>query len=260
MPQTNAKRTTLTHFSTPTIQSQPESSSAPQRSPNNAVGDPTQNLQTFTLRDLEQFTREKVFATNASEQVHLFYVGRDDVHEILKYVLSRVNISLYMNMFGYDDPELNEIVMAKAMDPNITVMITLDKSQSGSKTERALIAKDQARNLAAFNTHFVTGQSATHQISHTKGFVADGKVAGEGSTNWSTSGEGIFVVTGQPGGKGFKAQNNTQSIITDTDTIHRFSAELIAEHMAAQHLALADPQKKSSLKAPVEGPPVAQHP
>jgi hypothetical protein len=74
------------------------------------------------------------------------------------------------------------------------------------------------------------GQSATHQISHTKGFVADGKVAGEGSTNWSASGEGEFVVTGKAGGPRYKAQNNTQSIITDPDTISRFSADLIAEH------------------------------
>jgi hypothetical protein len=33
---------------------------------------------------------------------------------------------------------------------------------------------------------------------------------------------------------GFKAQNNTQSIITDQDTISRFTAELISEHMIAQ--------------------------
>ncbi|MFY9938183.1 MAG: hypothetical protein WAK33_14995, partial [Silvibacterium sp.] len=87
-----------------------------------------------------------------------------------------------------------------------------------------------------------------HQISHTKGFVADGKVAGEGSTNWSTSGEGVFVVTGQPGGKGFVAQNNTQSIITDPDTISRFTAELIAEHMAAQKAAMSDPTNLRRLR------------
>ena len=86
-----------------------------------------------------------------------------------------------------------------------------------------------------FSTHFVLGQSATHQISHTKGFVADGKVGGEGSTNWSTSGEGTFVVTGKPGGVGYKAQNNTQTIFTDPDAISRFQAELLAEHLAAQH-------------------------
>jgi len=259
MPETGAQSAPEPHSTTPAVPSKPAVVASPKPSPNNAQGDPTQNLQTFTLRDLERFTREKVFATNASEHVHLFYVGRDDVHEILKYILSRVCISLYLNMFGYDDPELNEILMAKAMDPNVTVLITLDKSQSGSKTERDLIAKDKALNLSAFGTHFVTGQSSTHQISHTKGFVADGKVAGEGSTNWSTSGEGIFVVAGQAGGKGFKAQNNTQAIITDPDTIHRFSAELIAEHMAAQHLALGDGEKESSLKTPPPASATAPH-
>jgi hypothetical protein len=222
------------------------------RSPSNALGNPSQSLQTFSLPDLRQFTLEKTFSNNASTDFHLFFVGRDDVHDILKYVLSRVSVSLYLNMFGYDDQELNDILMAKATDPNVTMLITLDQSQTGTKTEKMLLDADKAKNLSAFNTHFVVGQSATHQISHTKGFVADGKVAGEGSTNWSTSGEGVFVVTGQPGGPGYKAQNNTQSIITDPDTINRFTAELIAEHMAAQHAAMGDPRKTSSLKAPLK--------
>jgi hypothetical protein len=224
---------------------------AAKKSASNALGDPSQSLQTFNLFDLQQFTLEKAYANNASKDVHLFYVGRDDVHDILKYVLSRVSVSLYLNMFGFDDAELNSILMAKAVDPNVTMLITLDQSQAGSKTEKALIAADQAKSLTAFNTHFVIGQSATHQISHTKGFVADGKVAGEGSTNWSTSGEGVFVVTGQPGGAGYKAQNNTQSVITDADTVSRFTAELIAEHMAAQHAAAGNPNATSSLKTPV---------
>jgi hypothetical protein len=222
------------------------------KSPSNALGNPSQSLQTFNLLDLQQFTLEKAYSNNASLDFHLFFVGRDDVHDILKYVLSRVTVSLYLNMFGYDDPELNDILMAKATDPNITMLITLDQSQAGSKTEKMLLDADKAGNLSAFNTHFVVGQSATHQISHTKGFVADGKVAGEGSTNWSTSGEGVFVVTGKPGGPGYKAQNNTQSIITDADTINRFAAELIAEHMAAQHAAITDPKKSSSLKMPLK--------
>src|SRR5208282_2900348 len=77
--------------------------------------------------------------------------------------------------------------------------------------------------------------SATHQISHTKGFVSDGKVGGEGSVNWSASGEGTFVVLGQSGGKGYKAQNNTQTIFIDPDSVERFQTELIAEHMIAEN-------------------------
>jgi hypothetical protein len=205
-----------------------------QTSQSNALGDVTQSLQTFDLTDLQQYTREKSYATSASKDFHLFYVGRDDVHDILKHILSRVSISLHLNMFGFDDDELNDILMAKAKDPHIMMMITLDKSQAGGVHEKKLLDSDIANDPTAFNTYFVIGQSATHQISHTKGFVADGKVGGEGSTNWSASGEGTFVVKGQPGGKGYKAQNNTQSIFTDPDTISRFQSELIAEHMAAR--------------------------
>jgi hypothetical protein len=204
----------------------------------NAIDDPSVSLQRFDLLDLQPYTQEKVYATTASNDFHLFYVGRDDVHGILKHVLSRVSVSLYLNMFGFDDDELNEILKKIAVDKTITMLVTLDKSQAGGKHEKALLDADRKADLALFNTHVAIGQSRTHQISHTKGFVADGKVAGEGSTNWSVSGEGAAV-----GGvfdvkaAGFKAQNNTQSIITDPDTISRFTAELIAEHMIAQQQA-----------------------
>jgi hypothetical protein len=174
-------------------------------------------------------------------------VGRDDVHDILKFVLSRVRVSLYLNMFGYDDPELNDILMTKALDPSITMLITLDKSQAGGKHEKALLDADRRHMLAKFNTYFAIGQSSTHQISHTKGFVADGKVGGEGSVNWSAAGEGTFVVMGQPGGPGFKAQNNTQTIFTDPDSVRRFQSELIAEHMTAesqQEQVTPDPRRR----------------
>jgi hypothetical protein len=192
-----------------------------------------ESLQTFDLVDLQQFTKEGNFSKNASKDFHLFYVGRDDVHDILKHVLSRVSVSLYLNMFGYDDDELNDILMAKALDPNVTMLITLDKSQAGGAHEKKLLDLDRQKSLKDFNTHFVVGQSATHQISHTKGFVADGKVGGEGSTNWSTSGEGTFVVAGAAGGVGYKAQNNTQTIFTCPDAVNRFQAQLLAEHLIA---------------------------
>lgn len=199
----------------------------------NALKQTIEGLQTFSLPDLEQFSFSGRFDSNASKDHHLFFVGKDDVHEILKYVLSRCTSSLYLNMFGYDDDELNGIIMQKVLDPNITVVITLDKSQSGGVHEKNLLDADKKQNLTAFNSHFVVGTSATSQISHTKGAVVDGKVSFEGSTNWSSSGEGTFVVKGKPGGSGYKAQNNTFTVITDPDTIETFRTELIAEHMAA---------------------------
>lgn len=240
----------------------------------NAVSQIDQSLQDFELPDLQQFTREGAYSNTASKDFHLFYVGRDNVHEILKYVLSRVRVSLYLNMFGFDDDELNTILMAKVVDPTVTMLITLDQSQAGGVHEKALIAADQKSNLAAFNTHFVIGQSLTGQISHTKGFVADGKVGAEGSTNWSASGEGIFVngtwnVTGPKApagpvspGKGYKAQNNTQSVFTDQDTINRFQTELIAEHLiatkAAQKPAPTPPVAKPTSPVVKPTPPAAK--
>jgi hypothetical protein len=221
----------------------------------NVTSDPTQTLQSFSLPDLAQFTLESGYSPNASDDFHLFYVGRDDVHSILKYILSRTRVSLYLNMFGYDDDELNQILMQKALDPHVTMLVTLDRSQAGGKHEKALLDADRESpdGLAAFNTHFVIGQSATHQISHTKGFVADSKVGAEGSVNWSGSGQGTFVIKAHPGGPGYKAQNNTQSVFTDPDTIARFQAELIQEHLAAQK---SEPHPRS-LGAP-RSPPHAR--
>ena len=217
-----------------------------------ASDDPTKTLLNFSLEELEPLTREKAFAPNASPDFHLFFVGRDDVHDILKYVISRTRESLYLNMFGYDDDELNAIIMKKVLDPTVTVVITLDKSQSGGQHEKQLLDADQQQSLAAFNTHFTIGQSLTHQITHTKGFVADGRVGAEGSTNWSVSGEGTFVVADAPGGQGYKAQNNTQTIFTDQDSITRFQAELIAEHLAARDQESNDQPAQRQLRPTIK--------
>jgi hypothetical protein len=117
------------------------------------------------------------------------------------------------------------------------------------------LSSNVAKDPTAFNTHFAIGQSATHQITHTKGGVIDGRVGFEGSTNWSASGEGTFVVKGSAGGAGYKAQNNTLAVFTDQDTIARFTAELIAEHLTvtSQGGALTAPKGKVQASRPVNG-------
>ena len=75
----------------------------------------------------------------------------------------------------------------------------------------------------------------------------DGKVGAEGSTNWSDSGEGTLPwplashrqCRPSQNPAGYKAQNNTQSIFTDPDSINRFQTELISEHLIAQKQAAA---------------------
>lgn len=190
-------------------------------------------LQTFKLDDLAVYTREQAFGPTASPDFRCFYVGRDDVHGVLKHLLSRVTLSLAMNMFGYDDDELNDIIWGLVETPSVLVQVTLDKSQAGGVHERKLIASDQANDPAAFASHFAIGNSEMHQISHTKGGILDGIVAWEGSTNWSASGEGTGIVLDGPQKPGFKAQNNTLTVYTSPYEIAKFRARLDYEHAVA---------------------------
>ncbi len=136
-------------------------------------------------------------------------------------------------MFGYDDDELNKDIMGLFKDPNVHVQISLDKSQSNGVHERKLIELDKQLDAADFASSFCILQSKTHQISHTKGGVCAGQgIAFEGSTNWSTSGEGVGISL-QPGInsiKGFKAQNNTLLVSTNPVFLSRFTAQLDVEH------------------------------
>ena len=193
---------------------------------------PAPSLATFTLDDLAQFKREGQFDPGDSGDARTFYVGRDDVHGILKYLLSRCSRSLYMNMFGYDDDELNGIIAGLVDSEHVFVQGTLDKSQSGGVHEKAILAGWDT----AVRASFAIGQSATHQISHTKGGVIDGKVGWAGSTNWSASGEGSGIVLGPLGTKqmaGYKAQNNTLDVFVNPVELAIFTAELNEEHGVA---------------------------
>lgn len=193
------------------------------------------NLHRFTLDALAPFTRERSFDPRDSKDFRVFYAGRDDVHGILRYLLSRCSRSLRLNMFGYDDEELDQIIRGLVDSEHVFVQGTLDKSQASGVHERKIIEGWDP----AMRNSFAIGQSATHQISHIKGGVIDGLVAWEGSTNWSASGEGTIVA---PDGsdKGRKAQNNTLAVYVNPIQVARFTDELDHEHaiaLAQQHAA-----------------------
>ena len=186
------------------------------------------NLQTFTLADLAQFTREKSFDPRDSSDFRVLYVGRDDVHNALAYVLERCTRSLRFNQFGYDDDALDAVIRKLVDSEHVYVQGTLDKSQSGGVHEKKILASwDEA-----MRNSFAIGESATHQISHTKGGVIDGVLAWEGSTNWSGSGEGTIIA---PDGSdtGRKAQNNTCAFYVNPVEIGKFTDELDEEHTTA---------------------------
>ena len=179
------------------------------------------------IADLAQFTFEKTLTPGYGDS-YLFFVGRDNVHAILKWVMTRERMALKFSMFGYDDDELNAIIMAKMKTKHIRVQASLDKSQSGGMHERKLIELDRQLDPVAFNNSFVITTSSTSQILHTKGGVCCGSgVAFEGSTNWSASGEGTG--TGEDM-TGVKAQSNTLLVSTNPVLVARFSVNLDNEH------------------------------
>src|SRR6516162_10534807 len=92
-------------------------------------------LQHFTLDDLAAYTAEQAFGPTASPDFRVFYVGRDDVHGVLMHLFNRVSLSVKMNMFGYDDDALNQVLMGLVRNPLVMLQVTLDKSQAAGPTE-----------------------------------------------------------------------------------------------------------------------------
>src|SRR5258708_18081247 len=191
-------------------------------------------LQQFTLDDLAVYTAEQAFGPTASPDFRAFYVGRDDVHGVLMHLFTRVSLSVKMNMFGYDDDDLNKVLMGLVANPSVMVQVTLDKSQASGAHEKAILSSDVAQGQESFANDFVVGESSTGQISHTKGGVLDGIVAFEGSTNWSASGEGAGIsLTVAKQAPGFKAQNNTLAVYVNSYAIAKFASRIDYKHPVA---------------------------
>ena len=180
------------------------------------------------------YTAERAFGPTASPDFRVFYVGRDDVHGVLMHLYTRVSLSVKMNMFGYDDDDLNNVLLGLVKNPSVMVQVTLDKSQSGGAHEKQILGVDEAQDQEGFANDFVIGESSSGQISHTKGGVLDGIVAFEGSTNWSSSGEGTGItLAAAKQNPGFKAQNNTLAVYVNPYEIAKFAARLDYEHAVA---------------------------
>jgi hypothetical protein len=143
-------------------------------------------LQHFTLDDLAAYTAEQAFGPTASPDFRVFYVGRDDVHGVLMHLFNRVSLSVKMNMFGYDDDDLNNVLMGLVQNPSVMVQVTLDKSQASGVHEKAILSSDMAQDAKGCANDFTVGESSTGQISHTKG------------GSWTASSRSKVRLTGRP--------------------------------------------------------------
>jgi phosphatidylserine/phosphatidylglycerophosphate/cardiolipin synthase-like enzyme len=113
-----------------------------------------------------------------------FYSPVDDVHGALKYLLGSATKSLVVAMYGFDDPELADILRSKLIQEHCYVQLTLDSSQAGGVHERQILTQEKypASSVA-------TGRSEHGAIMHMKECIIDGVFLVTGSTNWSIGAE-----------------------------------------------------------------------
>ena len=139
----------------------------------------------FNWNGLGQYKKAKCFIDQYPDYIRTFYSPEDDVKSVLKALLTSVQSSIVINMYGYDDTELNDLIIKHAQDPRIYCQISLDKTQAAGKGEKDLVSK----LLNQPGTNVAIGTSAKHAISHLKTCIVDGLYVVQGSTNWSIGGE-----------------------------------------------------------------------
>jgi phosphatidylserine/phosphatidylglycerophosphate/cardiolipin synthase-like enzyme len=141
---------------------------------------------TFDWSSLGRYKAAGRFLDGYPDDVRTFFSPVDAVHEVLRSLLESTQKSIVVNMFGYDDPVLNDIILEKLTDEQVYVQMSLDSREAAIATEKALLAKwrhDLAGNSIAI------GHSSKGAISHMKIVIVDGIYTVRGSTNWSLSGE-----------------------------------------------------------------------
>ncbi len=141
----------------------------------------------FVWDDLAQYKAEGCFLDGYPDDERTFFAPRDNVHGLLVAVLGSAQHSIAVNMFGYDDDELNKIIQGKLADEKVYVQMSLDRSQASGVHEKQILA---SWNNDAFGNSIAIGTSSVHNaISHLKIVIVDGVYTVRGSTNWSLSGE-----------------------------------------------------------------------
>src|SRR5436305_3075232 len=140
----------------------------------------------FDWNNLGRYKAAGRFLDGYPGDVRTFYSPVDDVHGVLTSLLGSTQKSIVLNMYGYDDDELNDIIMSKLKNEHIYVQMSLDKSQAGGVHERQLLAD---WNHELIGNSIAIGHSTKGAISHMKIVIVDGVYTVRGSTNWSLAGE-----------------------------------------------------------------------
>jgi phosphatidylserine/phosphatidylglycerophosphate/cardiolipin synthase-like enzyme len=140
----------------------------------------------FDWNDLGRFKAAGRFLDGYPHDVRTFFSPVDAVHEVLCSLLCSTQKSIVVNMFGYDDPVLNDIILEKLTDEHVYVQMSLDSREASIATEQGLLAKWRHELIG---NSIAIGHSSKGAISHMKIVIVDGIYTVRGSTNWSLSGE-----------------------------------------------------------------------
>src|SRR5579884_1345379 len=144
--------------------------------------------QPFDWASLAQYKIGGRFLDGYPPDRMTFYSPREDCHSVLKAVLGSAQRSIVGNVYGFDDPDLNDIIVQAVTAEHCFVQLSLDKTQAAGVHERALLsALLDLRGTPGFS--LAIGTSSKHAISHLKVCIVDGTYLITGSTNWSRSGE-----------------------------------------------------------------------
>ena len=140
----------------------------------------------FDWNELAQFKAEKRFLDGYPPDTRTFFSPRDDLHGLLTSLLASAQHSIVINMYGYDDDDIDKIIREKLAAEHVYVQMSLDRSQAGGKHE-ADILREWSND--SFGNSIAIGTSSKSAISHLKIAIVDGVYTVKGSTNWSLSGE-----------------------------------------------------------------------
>lgn len=171
------------------------------------------------LNDLAQYKTGGVPSDYPIDKVLRLYSPYDQVHEAFKALIGSASKSLFISMYGEDDPELTALIVQKAQDAGIFVQVNLDKTQAAGSAEVPLVKQLEGCPM----TRVAVGSSASGLINHLKMAVVDGLYVLSGSTNWSKGGEGL--------GDGKHGQNNECSIHMDRVLAEEATMVLNKEHL-----------------------------
>lgn len=137
------------------------------------------------------------------------------IHQLLVDLVDTADYSYVGNMYGLDDDEVVNALLAKIGEPKFYFQQSLDSSQAGGVHERKLVAELQQ---VTTGNSLAVGRSIKHAISHLKVAIFDGLITVSGSTNWSLGGE--------------EKQDNELTVSCDPVRAAFFRAQLDLNHAA----------------------------